>query len=256
MTDADGIWRDHHRVRSFEMDASGRLSAPALCNLLQEAAGASASSMGFSVEHLFPQGLTWVLARLRIRMARWPAWRDEVTIETWPSGAENLRAYREFVIVDRTGARLGAATSLWMVIDLATRRPTGVPEFVRRLRLPRPDRELPGTLETLHRPERVDQQQGFRVRWGDVDLNRHANSTCYIEWALETVPTALRDAAPPSELDVDFRAEALLGEEIVAEGAGAEAAGGGQVFSHRVVRPADNRELAVLRSAWPPPSSH
>ncbi len=255
MIGADGIWRDHHRVRAFEMDASGRLSAPGLCNLLLEAAGNSAGSMGFSVEQMFPHGVTWVLARLRIRMSRWPAWRDGIVIETWPSGAELLRAYREFVVKDGAGTRIGAATSLWMVINLATRRPVPLPESVLRMRIARPERELPGTLEALPRAERVDHQQIFRVRWGDVDLNRHANSTCYVEWALETVPPALREAAPPSELDVDFRAEALACDEIQVDAAEGEADDGGRLFAHRITRTADGRELAVLRSVWPPPAT-
>jgi acyl-CoA thioesterase FadM len=108
-------------------------------------------------------------------------------------------------------------------------------------------RELGGAADPLPRPSRPAAAGTFRVRWSDLDLNRHANHTRYVEWALEAVPPDLRERGRLAGLGIDFLAEARLGDEVAAE---AEAVDGGLTFLHRILRPADGRELAVLRSAW------
>lgn len=243
----DNVWRETHRVLSSQIDASGRLAVPALLGLMEEAAGNSARSLRFSVEDLAADGITWILARLRLRFAGWPAWRDEVTIETWPSGTDRLRAFREYRLLGAGGRLLGSGTSVWLVLDLAGRRPVRVPARLATLCVPDRPRELGGVAGELQAPSRIDASRDFRVRWDDLDLNRHANHTRYVGWALETVPAELRERCRIAELGVDFQAEARYDEEIVAE---SETAADGRSFLHRILRPAGRRTLAVLGSSW------
>lgn len=245
----DNVWSETHRVLSSQIDASGRLAVPALLGLMEEAAGNSARSLRFSVEDLAAEGITWVLARLRLRFTGWPSWRDELSIETWPSGTDGLRAFREYRILRPGGGLLGTGTSVWLVLDLAGRRPVRIPARLGALFLPDRPRELSGIADELQAPARPDARRAFRVRWDDLDLNRHANHTRYVGWALETVPQELRERFRIAELGVDFRAEALHDEEIVAE---SEDAGDGRTFLHGIARHADGKVLAILRSSWTP----
>lgn len=240
------VHRLEHVVRALDMDARGRLSVTGLLLVLQEAAGESAHALGFPVERLLRDGVSWVLARFRLEMQAWPLWRETIRVETWPAGADGARAYREFRVFDGAGAPIGRATSLWMVIDLATRRPAPIPSYVRLPGLPDMTGIRPAELRALEAPEAADAEATFRVRWSDLDVNDHANNVCYVEWALETVPPELRASAFPSSLAIDFRAETRLGDTIVAT----RRALADGAFAHRITHAADGREVAALTTRW------
>ena len=245
----DWVLRETFRVRAFDSDAAARLAVPAMFGLLEEAAGLSAASRAFSVEDLIGDGLSWVVARLRVRFTGWPNWRDDVTVETWPSGADALRAFREWIVRDAAGSPIGRASSVWMVIDLATRRPVKIPERMHRLGIPLGAREVPEIADALPRPVSPGPPVEIPVRYADLDLNRHANNASYVAWALESVPLEVREACVPTRIDVDYRAEAVLGDVLQVE-VEMETAPEGAAFRHRIVHAKDGRELAVLASAW------
>ena len=120
------------KVRTYECGADGFATLPTICNFLQEAASANAESLGFSKSDFASAGenVSWVLTRLVVKMDRYPKWEDEVTVETFPRGGRKIVAWRDFEVLDAAGARLGVASSEWMLIDLATRRIVPVPEKV------------------------------------------------------------------------------------------------------------------------------
>jgi len=68
------------------------------------------------------------------------------------------------------------------------------------------------------------------------------NNVNYIEWAVETVPPG---AGTLVDLQVEFLAESVAGDEIVSRCAGAE-----QVYQHELVRSSDRKTLALVRTEW------
>lgn len=260
-----GWHRDEHLVRSYDVDTTGRLAPPALWRMLQDAAGSSAAALGFSVEHLFEHGLTWVLARFRLGMRDWPGWRSPLAVETWPVGTDGVRAYRNFRVRDGAGRMIGAASSLWMVLDVKARRPVRIPEFIRMARPGDADMthadvadEAPELLDALDlaplaAPPAARRERRMTVRFNDLDLNRHANNACYTEWALEAVPPELREAATPCALAIDYRAEARLDDPVVSScapaGEGDAAFAAPCTVLHRIAH-AEGRDFALARSVW------
>src|SRR5512136_1438306 len=127
------MWSESFRVRASETDARGRASIPAICNWLQEVAGNHATALDWAVDQLTAQGMTWVLSRLRLVLARAPRWREEVRVTTWPGGVQRAWAFREFQITGREGEELGRGTSAWLLLKLATRRPVRPPAPVEEI---------------------------------------------------------------------------------------------------------------------------
>jgi hypothetical protein len=64
------------------------------------------------------------------------------------------------------------------------------------------------------------------------------------------VSTALLDANELSELELEFRAECVVGE--VVETHVTAAPGDATVLNHRLVRASDHGEIALARSRWRP----
>ena len=252
MTETLPVWTERHAIRASEMDFRGHLSVRALCELLQEAAGNHAQALGVGVDQLIPQGWTWVLREWQFEMDAWPRWRDEVVIETWPSGLNETVATRDFRLLGGDGRALGRATSRWMVVDFRRRRPVRMPDAVRAIR--RPERSVLAA-DTLPRAGSHDAPElavDYRVRFSDLDINEHVNNVSYVEWVLETVPREVLRGATLAAMTIAFRAECRSEATVTVERrADAErSAPGRPAFLHRVLEKEGARELAAARSLW------
>ena len=233
-------------IRTYECGPDGHATLPTVCNHLQEAAACNAEELGFSKSNFSAVGenISWVLTRLRIRMDRYPRWGERTAVGTFPRGGRRIAAYRDFILTGADGERLGVAASEWMLIDLASRRPVAIPAAVfacaNDVRPPVLGLS-PFTKLRWDCRETLDAQR-FRAKRGDIDLNGHVNNVHYVEWLLETVPA---DRGVCRDLEIVYRSETLLGEEVRAEGVEVEPA----VFIHRITA-ADGREHVLARTTW------
>ena len=243
------LWRERFRVPSYESDPRGIASLPAIFRFLQEAAGCHARALGLSVEHLNEDRKTWVLSRLRVCINRYPALREELDVETWPSRrTAGARAWRDFRLWSAAGDVLGEATSFWLILDLGARRPVRLPRAV--LDLPLADRDplLAEDGEPLAAPSSPGPSKQFEVRWHDLDLNRHANNTRYVEWLLESAPADILQNFRAVEFEISFQGEAVQGE-LIGSRTGLIEVGDRPLCLHQLT---DSRgsSLALARSRW------
>lgn len=243
MSASNKVWSETVRVRSYEAGADGRASILSICNYLQEAAGNHAHALGVAIDQLAAQNLSWVLSRLRVRMDEYPRWREDVRITTWPCGVERLFAHRDFEIHGAGGRLLGVGTSAWLLLDIRRRRPARMLDVVKDFAVTDRARAFPEEpATTLSPPPRADSERVFRVRLSDLDVNRHVNNVNYIEWAVETVPPS---AGSVANLQVEFLAESVGGDEVISRCAGANG-----IYEHELIRASDRKTLALVRTEW------
>ena len=111
------------RVRSYETGVRNRLSLPSVCNYLQEAAGEHAEKLGFGILELQAHGISWMLARLHLKLARDVPWGADVKVVTWPSGLKGrLVALRDFRLLAAGGDPILEGVSEWLTVDLAAQK--------------------------------------------------------------------------------------------------------------------------------------
>ena len=236
------------KVRSYEIDSRGQTSIQSICRYLGEIAGNHATELGASVGDLRSKGLTWVLSRLHVRMKNYPYWGESIRIETWPSGRENLFALRDFLIYIQEEL-IGAATTSWMVIDLARKKPTALPDFIMRIPIPERPRAIDDPFEKLPGLDVVTLSKAFNVRLSDLDTNQHVNFVNYIEWALETVPSETWKNFKLEGLEVSYRAESKFGDRIISEAQEIDQKNQ-RIYIHCLRKETDNTEAAVLKTVW------
>lgn len=236
-------------VHSYEVDAFGTLVVPAISGYLQEIAGRHATALGVGLEVLRARGLTWVLARQRLELAAPVSLGDTLEVETWPSGLERLAATREFVARRGDGREAVRATTVWYVLDLATRRPVR-PEQILDPRFPRPRTPSVAPLTPGKLPELAEWelQKRFHVRFADIDQNLHVTNASYVTWAVEAMPVERWRGSRLAAMEVHYLAEGLHGAAILSRVARA----GPDTFAHVIVREEDGKELARLVTAWTP----
>jgi acyl-ACP thioesterase len=237
-------------VRSYEVDAAGQLSVLALFNYLQDAASAHARRLGVAIDDLQAAKRTWVLARIFLQMSVYPPMGEKIRVATWPSGVNRVNAYRNFLITTPAGQILGGCLSSWLVIDLIRRRPLRMDPLLSKLR-PRVRSPLSyWPLAKIGPAEDAQGQRAFKVRYRDLDVNRHVNNATYVEWLLESLPRKVSRRQVLAALHITFMGEAFADQRAVACWRAATSVAGG--FEHSIRNIGDNRELVRAQSIWRP----
>ena len=249
MNNYNNIRKEQFQIRSYEIDPSGKVTIQSICNYLQEIASNHAYELGVSVHTLFKQKLTWVLSRLHLQMKAYLKWSEKITIETWPSGVNGLFAIRDFHIFSEQNELIGKATTSWMMLDLKKNRPITMPDFIQDIKLPDRPRAIDDKFKKLEIPHNYDFNKTFNVRLSDLDVNQHVNYVNYIEWAVETIPIDIWQNFRLDQLEVSFRAESKLGNQILSR-AHQTKKSNQYIFLHKLSLESDNTELAILKTKW------
>lgn len=246
-----GIWTEDHAVRSYEVDPRGKLSVGSFCNYLQEAAANHAHALGVSILHLIPRNITWVLSRLALRIHVFPEWRETIRVETWSSGTRGPFSLRDFRVMGKENRILGESVTAWLLIDIGTRLPLRRVPYVSE-RLPHVKEKHPLThgLGKLPGLDGYDHEEVFRIRQGDLDMNRHVNNVSYIDWVMESLPPDTRDHAVLKDLEIHYIAEAFSGDRVAARCRKENS--NGLSFRHVILREKDAQELVRARTVWKP----
>jgi len=243
------VYTEKFKVRSYEVDVTGRATVLTISNFLQEIAGNHAGKLGVSVDKLFAKKLTWVLSRLHLKMFSYPFWREEVSILTWPSDAYGKFATRDFEIFNSKNEIIGKATTSWMLLDLIKLRPITMPDFIMNINRPQRERAIDDKFEKLPKLEKFEFQNKYNVRLSDLDINQHVNNVNYIEWAIETIPVEISQKYQLNQFEISFRAESKYGDSVVSRAQ--EFKNNDQkTFSHSLIKDNSQLELAIARSSW------
>jgi acyl-ACP thioesterase len=214
-----------------------------------EAAAVHAAELGVSVFDLARLKLTWVLSRYHIRLLRYPAYGETVTVRTWPSLRQGTFTLREFEARSEAGP-VALATTSWLAVDLADKRPVDLDKRLGLFPL-HSERALDDDFQPIPRLESGERELECPVFKSHLDFNRHVNNSIYIRWALETVPEDVLFTWSPSEIEINFRREVFYGDRILSRSqrvAGKE----NPVFLHEIrrIRKAEAAGAAYLRTAW------
>lgn len=234
-------------VRSNEIDYRGQATIPALISYMHEAAWDNTVTLGISMYDLLKHDMTWVLQRMRVEMFRYPEHSEKITVATWASGRERIFMHRDFRIYSASQELLGQATSVWLVMDMVKRQLVSLPEFITALEVAPTEEPLPFAKGKLPPLQEAAYKEQIPVRWHDIDLNRHVTNTRYLQWALDTLPTELLEQKQLQEIDIIFRAEAVLGDTVISAVAPAEEE---NVYHHKLSSQETGKELVQARSVW------
>ena len=234
-------------VRSYEAGIANHVTLPTLCNYMQEAAGISAARLGWGIQALQSEGLTWMLSRLRVSVQRYVPWGETITVRTWPSGVKGrLIAKRCFLGLDEKGAELFRASSEWLYVDMAAQKIAKLPEtFADLVPAGTPDFEWPDIGGKFVRLPSVDGSVEILTRHSDLDFNDHVNNVHYVEWMLESVKWKVESVkCGVGDMDIVFRQAAKAGESLASEFCVAE-----DKTLHAIRRQSDGAVLATAAFA-------
>ncbi len=231
----------------------GRLFVKALCDLFNDVAQTQTEQEGVDVETLNAAGATWMLRRLHIRLHKMPALNEEVFIETWPSGIDRLFALRDFRMVRENGEELVRATSEWMYIDLARRRPLRQPEKVVRMStghaIPRVD--LEPILDEKGFVMTAEGGRYFEATFDNIDFNGHVTQASYMQWLTNALPFDFLKEHVLTDVEVVYLHEIMPDSVIYSTYSIAEE-DGQVVVLHRIQDKEGGALHCIGKSVWEP----
>ncbi len=202
-----------YRIGQRDIDASLRARLYTMGDLILGAAGDDADMLGFGVSDLNTGNASWVLSRMAVELRRLPTRGEDMDIYTWVSDYGRLFTTRNMTLADEAGEQIGAAVTLWAMIDLDTRRPLDLSPLSNRA-TSLVDREPP-----IERPRKVGSfectsEQRYAVVYSDIDFNGHVNSMKYLEWMVDTLPAEALASLDALRFDINYLHEATLGETL------------------------------------------
>ncbi len=233
-----------YSLRTYECDKFGYLRIVTLFNILQDIADAHASDLGLGMEYCLSKGLAWVGANYHIKINRMPQMHEIIKIITWPSEERKLGAIRDFAVYDDKGNIIITATSQWILIDFVRKRPISLKDNLPEYTVIN-EHTMISDFEKLPQPQKIDFEKNFSIRFDDIDINMHVNNALYPLWVSEALEHTFRDEHQISEIEISFKKEGHLGEDIQVTT---------EINNHQTLHSikalSDNRELSTIRINW------
>ena len=200
-------------LSTHDVDLTERWTLGGIMRAMQLASDRHATLLGVGKDHILPQGLYWVIARMRIDMRSYPRYGDAVTVETWPGTPERVAFPRYFKFEDKDGV-VGTASILYMLLSTETHRfvpPAKTAVYPRDMQIhpdanPMPDkiRFTEANRGTVYR----------KPSYSDIDLNRHMNNTRYGQWICDLFPTSKFESQVIKTCQINFIADGVEGHLI------------------------------------------
>lgn len=202
-----------HTITCYEADANQLMRPTAMLDLMQEAAGVNATTLGFGYDEMINSNTAWVLSRINVKFINTPKWREEVNLKTWHKGMSKLFYLRDFILSDKEGNPMVLATTSWLIIDLNTRR------LVRNNDLALNDTAMDAIATPADKvvvPVDVEPElvRKHPVTWSEIDTNGHVNNVKYAVWAIDAVKPEDIKERPLKELLINYDAEVMPGDVV------------------------------------------
>ncbi len=196
------------RVRYSEVDSDQDLTILGLIDYFQDCSTFQSEDLGIGVDYLNEHQLGWVVVSYHVTIERLPRLGEHIRIQTFPYNLKGMFGSRNYAMVDDDGNRIACADSLWVLVDLATGKPTRIPADIGD----RYELGSPFTMEKTNRkillPEDAVREEPVPVQRYFLDTNHHMNNGKYIMVAQSYLPSDF----PVSTFRVEYRNQAHLGD--------------------------------------------
>lgn len=199
-------------VKSYHSDQNGKLSLQAFFQLLQECAWDNARLNNFGYEYLMKENAFWVLSRVLVQIDKYPEWKDEIEIKTWPKGTDGFFALRDFEIYLK-GEIIGRASSSWLILDTDTRRPRKLENFNFIHDNFIQEGAIDRKLEKIVFKGELNKLERRKVYQSDLDVNQHVNNATYVRWIMDSYFSD-SNSGPVFEFEINFISELSQNDEF------------------------------------------
>jgi acyl-ACP thioesterase len=201
--------------------------------------------MDWGYDDLKNHNLFWVLSQFYLQVEKYPAWQDELTLNTWSAGTDGMYAYREYILENDKGEIIVKASSAWLILDMETRKIFRLSDY--KATFPkRTDTNACRNPKRIKPDVHTESLSYYPVLFSELDINKHFNSVKYVERVLDDFGIDYLNENEPAELEVNYLKEAVAGDQIAVTRTWLSA----NESLNCLVRESDGVDLCVMRIAW------
>ena len=185
-------------------------------NMFQDVAEQHANIMGIGGHDLLEQSnALWVVTRTKTIFNKLPKANDEITVLTWPAGANGVRCDRNYSII-KDGESIINGISEWVIIDATTRRlrrveTTNYPTDIEWLTERAIDTPFSKLKDDFSEEDFVFEQT---VRANDIDSSKHTNNVVYCTLLLNTFSVKELESMTIKEIEIAYHSESREGDTL------------------------------------------
>lgn len=238
-----------YEIHYYEVDYRLQSTITTIVNFMGDIGTEQSNKLGVGIEDLILKNMTWVFYQYDIKVNRYPKYGEKLRMVTEPSGFKKFYATRDYVIYDESDNKVVEAKAIFFLINTEKRRAMRVPQDQYEIYGVDGDLGKDFKVDRLEKIEEVMYSKDFKIRYSDIDSNRHVNNTKYIEWAIETMPLDLVKDYELKSIKVTFEKECLYGEEVSVSTQTREEADGTITSLHKIENES-GKQITALVGEW------
>ncbi len=211
----EAIFEKKYTVQVNDIDFRQQLKLSSLFVYLQDMATEHGYRIGVGRDVLQKKyGIIWVLTRVKVDILRYPRFKEEIIIETWPEQPGKLEFNRNFIIYDKNNNIIAKAISQWVLIDFNTRKLRR--SSILEEKFPESNREsaIDCNLGKIKPTGSLVLSYKKTVGYSDIDLNEHLNNAKYIDYIMDCFTIEEHKKHFVKSIEINYLHEALPGETI------------------------------------------
>lgn len=205
-------YTNEHEVVYYECDVNQAMTFPALLSVAIKVSEDQSNILGRGNDYIHTLGLGWVITNYQIAIQRMPREGEVIKVTTQANEYNKFFCYRNFWFNDEEGNELVTIESVFVLMDMETRKIASVPEDV----IAPYESEKVKKIRRYPAIEKVENGEmlPYRVRFYDIDGNGHVNNSIYFNWMINTLGFDFLTKHEPLSVNVRFDKEVEYGSEI------------------------------------------
>lgn len=237
-----------YEVHYYEVNYRLDCKMSSIINYFCDIGAIQSNDLGVGIDYLTERRLAWVFYKYDIKVKRYPKFGEKIKVVTSASSFKKFYASRLYEIYDENNERIVEGEGILLLINIDKRRAIRIPEDQYEAYNVDKNEKSDLKIEILERMEKADNENIFKVRYGDIDSNMHVNNVRYVEWAVESLPLETVLNYELKELNVVFEKECKYGVEIIASYEVREY-NDELIILHKIENN-EGTELSILKSKW------
>lgn len=208
------LFNKEYEIHFYELDHRLKCTISTILNFIEDVGTEQSERLGAGMEYLLERNMAWVFYQYDVLVNRYPSYGEKIKVVTEPMGFNKFYAIRSYKMYDENGEKIVEATAIFFLINFEKRKIMRVPLEQYDIYDVDVNAKLNHKIEKIEKLEEVMYTRDFKVRFGDIDANRHVNNITYVQWSIESVPLEILNNYEIERIKVNFEKECTYGDEV------------------------------------------
>jgi len=204
------IYKEETRVKSYDVDKNGKLSAVQVFNFLQEAAFRHSVLDRFGQPDLAELGMIWVLSRMKVILVEDVQLGESIEITSWVRAIKGALSERDYLLI-RDGKVVVKATSLWACLSISTVKPSAIPNQIANKMAIHHTEENTKTASKIKAIDNAESSSIYNVRQSDIDMVNHTNNVAYVRMVLDQFDSIEKI----KQIEINYLLQSFQGDKLM-----------------------------------------